>query len=241
MKRVPYASASRPRQSTNDEGEPCPGGGSSARACLTSAGRLPCRTSPRPDGTECRRRLVAFSLRDQLALGMAGVEQLARIVVPHRLGDLVDQVVRLLALVTHWAPTARVCDVADALVGSGRDRVLGEELYSPAQLVDLRRRRAARVSMPPPRSRARRWRRSDSRRRRRRRRARRRAVLSPAWFGFRYSALMSFSLRPNAARTMRASTSVPEPGSSSETRLPLRSATDLMLAPLRATRWMVSG
>ena len=49
---------------------------------------------------------------------------------------------------------------------------------------------------------------------------------------------MSFSVMPNAARMIRASTSVPEPGSSSETRLPLRSATLRMPAPLRATTWM---
>ncbi len=52
---------------------------------------------------------------------------------------------------------------------------------------------------------------------------------------------MSFSVMPYAASTIRASTSVPEPGSSSDTRLPLRSATLLMLAPLRATMWIVSG
>ena len=40
---------------------------------------------------------------------------------------------------------------------------------------------------------------------------------------------------------MRASTSVPEPGSSSATRLPLRSATLLMPEPFFTTRWMSSG
>ena len=66
-------------------------------------------------------------------------------------------------------------------------------------------------------------------------------IFSAAWFGFRKSALTSLSLRPNPLRMMRESTSVPEPGSSSETRLPLRSATDLMLAAFAATRWMLSG
>jgi hypothetical protein len=46
---------------------------------------------------------------------------------------------------------------------------------------------------------------------------------------------------PKAASTSRESTIVPEPGSSIDTRLPLRSATDLMLASLRATMWTVLG
>ncbi|CFN81298.1 Uncharacterised protein [Bordetella pertussis] len=60
--------------------------------------------------------------------------------------------------------------------------------------------------------------------------------LSPAWLGLRYSALMSLSVMPKAPRIRRTSTSVPEPGSSIETRLPRRSATVLMPEPLRATR-----
>ena len=48
---------------------------------------------------------------------------------------------------------------------------------------------------------------------------------------------MSFSVMPKAARMIRASTSVPEPGSSSDTRLPFKSAIILMPAPLRATTW----
>ena len=40
---------------------------------------------------------------------------------------------------------------------------------------------------------------------------------------------------------MRASTSVPEPGSSSDTVLPARSATDAMPLSAEATRWIVSG
>ena len=40
---------------------------------------------------------------------------------------------------------------------------------------------------------------------------------------------------------IRASTSVPEPGSSSETVLPTRSATEEMPESAEATRWIVSG
>jgi hypothetical protein len=42
---------------------------------------------------------------------------------------------------------------------------------------------------------------------------------------------MSFSVMPYAPSTSFASISVPDPGSSSDTRLPLRSATLLMFAP----------
>ena len=63
-------------------------------------------------------------------------------------------------------------------------------------------------------------------------------ILSPDWLGFRYSALMSFSVIPYAPRMIRASTSVPDPGSSSDTRLPLRSASVLMPASALATIWM---
>ena len=52
---------------------------------------------------------------------------------------------------------------------------------------------------------------------------------------------MSFSVRPAACRMICASTSVPEPGSSSDTRLPFRSATEAMPESLLATRWIDSG
>ena len=66
-------------------------------------------------------------------------------------------------------------------------------------------------------------------------------ILSPAWLGLMYSGLMSASLTPYAARTRRALMSVPEPGSSRATRLPFRSATDLMPEPFLVTMCRLSG
>ena len=59
--------------------------------------------------------VVAVFARDQLALGVAGVELLAGLVAPERLGDLVDEILRLLGVVTHCALTEIVCVSATSL------------------------------------------------------------------------------------------------------------------------------
>ena len=57
---------------------------------------------------------------------------------------------------------------------------------------------------------------------------------------FKASAVIISDDRPLASRIRFASTYVPEPGSSSDTRLPLRSATEFMPLSAIATRWICS-
>src|SRR6266700_3722799 len=67
-------------------------------------------------------------------------------------------------------------------------------------------------------------------------------VLAAAGFGEkaltrRYVGVRAFSPKPAAASTTAASAAVPEPSSPSETRLPLRSASDWIGLSARTTRW----
>ncbi len=80
---------------------------------------------------------VAAGELDRLALGVAGVEQLARVVVPHRLRHLVDERVRLLGRGDPLRADGDGLDLADALVRVRGDRVGGEERVLRAHLVDL--------------------------------------------------------------------------------------------------------
>src|SRR5215203_5617409 len=76
--------------------------------------------------------------RDQLALGVTGVELPAGLVAPERLGDLVDEVLRLLCRRDPLGVDRDGLRLGDILVDAGRHRVPGEELVVGQQLLDLR-------------------------------------------------------------------------------------------------------